>query len=212
MAKPEVIIFTPTETESRALSEGLAEAEFDGFIPRLLATGPGRENTRAKVEETITPLMAGRGKPLLLIGAGPSRPLEGGLKPGEAAASGSVLLKEGQRVLTASEPLVQTVIERLTVKGFRPGRLVDEGYGSAVPGSGGLAADYESAGLALAAANLSPEPAWLNIRLAPDGPDQEFADYLEALTLKLLVALSTLDRTLPPSACSGCRNPCGIFK
>ena len=239
MAKPEVIIFTPTEAESRALAEGLAEAEFDGFIPRVLATGPGRDRTRAAVEATAAPLMAGRDKPLLLIGAGRCRPLAGGLLPGEMAASGAVFLKEGL-VLTASEPLVQAVIDRLAAKGFRPGRLADEEAGAGRLEPGCLAADSESAGLALAAAGLSkagtrsspvsaeppehqrgsgdalpprgPEPAWLNLRLAPDGPDQDRDDYLEALTLKLLVALSTLDRTPPPSACSSCRNPCNIFK
>lgn len=214
MAKPDVLIFTPTEEESRSLAESLDGVEFEGFIPRVLAVGPGREPTRTKVTETAAPLLAGRNKPLLLIGVGRCRPLDGGLKPGEITASGSVVLKGGgdAGVLTAAAPLVQAVIERLAVKGFRTGRLLDDGVGSGEsrPEPGCLAADAESAGLALAAADLSPELAWLNLRMAAAGLEPD--DYLEALNLKLLVALSTIDQTPPPSACSGCRNPCNIFK
>lgn len=215
MTKPEVIVFTPTVEESRIIVAGLDEVEFDSFSLRVVVTGPGRNNTKTVVEETAAPLMAGREKPLLLIGTGRARPLEGGLKPGETAASGSVFLKDGEnkQTLEASAPLVKAVIDRLAAKGFRPGRILEEGSGQDRFPPECLAADSESAGLALAASGLSPEPPWLNLRVAAaaSGADLETEDYLEALALKLLVALSTIDRTPPPSSCSGCRNPCGFL-
>lgn len=213
MGKPDILIFTPTEEESRRLTDGLAGAEFENFRPCVLAVGPGRNRARAAVENVVAPLLTGREKPLLLIGAGRCRPLAGGLEPGETAVSASVFLQEGDvGRLESSTPLVQAIVARLAVKGFRPGRILDEssGGGDARAEPGCLASDAESAALALAASSFSPEPAWLNIRTADDGLSPD--DHLETLTLKILVALSTIDRTPPPSSCSGCRNPCNIFK
>ncbi|MDR2945534.1 MAG: hypothetical protein LBV79_02140 [Candidatus Adiutrix sp.] len=212
MAKAAVIIFTPGEEEKRALDETLAETEFDSFTPRVLAAGSGRERGKAAVTAALAPL-AEASKPLMLIGAGPCRPLAGGLKPGEAAASASVLATTGAekgRLVESAAPLTRAVLDRLAAKGFRPGALLEDSPGAAPANC--LAADTESAGIALAATEISPDIPWLNLRLAPEIFGQSPEEYLEALGLKLLVTLSTLDRTPPPSACSGCRNPCGIFK
>lgn len=250
MEKPIVLVFTPTHEEYRALANGLMGADFDNFTVRVLETGAGMVNTAAAIAAKTGPLLTGRDKIMLLMGAGACSSLNMKLKAGDTVASASVIITDwvmdndysrtygryGQPVykaltcdwaremrLKCPSPQVQQLIDRLATKGFQPGRLLtSDAFVTGLSGKlergrlfGALGADMESGALAQTAEYHLGGLPWFNLRVVADTLDEARRvnetppDPLETLPLKILVALSTLDKIPPPSACASCGSPCG---
>ncbi|MDL2226261.1 hypothetical protein LJB86_01190 [Deltaproteobacteria bacterium OttesenSCG-928-M10] len=250
MKKPEILIFTPTHEEYRALADGLMGADFDNFTIRVLETGPGMVNTAAAVAAKTGPLLAGRDKILMIVGAGTCGSLSMKLKAGDAVASSSAIITDwvmendysrtygryGQpayKALTCDwaremrlkcpSPQVHELVDRLAAKGFQRGRLLtSDAFVTGLTGKlergrlfGALGADMESGALAHTAEYHLGGLSWFNLRVVADTLDDSRRageappDIMETLPLKLLVALSTLDKIPPPSACAGCGSRCG---
>ena len=143
--------------------------------------------------------------------------------PSYRALAGEAPIPE--MILADDSPLTSEWGRRLAAKGFRPGRLLtSDTYFAGLSAKleqgrlfGCLAADSESGALALTA--RSKGLAWANLRVITDTidetlrqPEDDGQDILEILALKVLVALSTLDKMPQPSSCSSCGSPCGLLK
>ncbi len=151
MGKPDVVIFTPTSADYRAVTGGLQDQEFEYINVTVVETGPGKLNTAAKTAAHLARIPAGGEPPLMLIGAGAAGSLNLKLRAGDAIASSSAAIgdwtlesdyartygrygESAYRALSPDwadelaveclSPVVGELADKLTLKGFLRGRLL----------------------------------------------------------------------------------------
>lgn len=148
--QPEVLIFTPTPNEYKAIKTHVEQASFRNFHAVTLESGPGKINAAFKIAAEIIPRLNAGQTPALVMGVGTSGSLDGRLASGEVIASNSAVITDwimedggephlgpyGQFVyrlldsslldemsISCDLPLVAKIMKELENNGFKCGRL-----------------------------------------------------------------------------------------
>lgn len=150
-ADREVLIFTPTPNEFKAVRDQAARAVFKNFRVEVLESGPGKINAAFKMAAEISPRLAAGRRPALVIGAGTSGSLSLSLAGGDLVASSSAVISDwrleddserrhgtygqfdyrplapglaDEIALDCPDPTVQKLMGQLEAAGFKRGRMM----------------------------------------------------------------------------------------
>jgi nucleoside phosphorylase len=235
----EVLILAPTPNEYRSVSNHVGRGSFKNLNATVIECGPGRINAAYTIAREICQRPPNDIKKFLLIGAGTSGTLALHLVSGDIIVSNEAIIsdwrmEDGQSVkvspygwfdyrdpdpgqvvrmvLECRDPLVTSLIDRLSPDDYKFGRLLTSE--SFVAGKDHklslgktfscLACDMESGAFAFVADRLINVP-WVNIRVIADTLDDALNDYFaierdmtEILGTGVVNILKALDQIYKP--------------
>lgn len=150
-ASAEILVFTPTPNEFKAVSNHVAGSSFKNFIVKVVESGPGKINAAFKTAAEIMPRLATGRRPSFVIGAGTSGSLSVELTSGEMVVSSSVVISDwcmendserlhgdyglfsyhslepqvaDEIALSCPDPTVAKLMGQLEKRGFKRGRIM----------------------------------------------------------------------------------------
>jgi|GEM_PF-1942698 len=93
-ASSEILVFTPTPNEFKAVRNHVAGSSFQNFIVKVVESGPGKINAAFKMAAEIIPRLAAGRRPAFVMGAGTSGSLSVELVSGEMVVSSSAVISD----------------------------------------------------------------------------------------------------------------------